>query len=272
MHRPHEGNLLTAHTMAFEPPKRQPHEILGVAPDADLITLAFNRLAPRCNPQFHPGDEVAAMRFRRLREAYDTMSAAQGFRATPDPLLDNGDFFDFGPPPRQTAFNYQPAGRHSEYARAAELIEERRKKQTPGERARELLNRRVRINRLCQDWADYSRAVNRRHQTVDALKAERGLSMTFLKSILRRTDEDKAVWNAESYLRHGIEESTGLHYSYRNLSTVINELRHRLRANELEYIASYAIDMAEDDLRDRRIMFQQALGIIQGKKPAPGPT
>ena len=255
--------------MAFESPKRQPHEILGVRADADLIeiTVAFNRLASRCNPQFHPGDEVAAMRFKRLREAFETMSAAQGFKPTPDPFF-NEDHFDFGPPPRQTAFNYRPEGKHREYARAAELIEQYRQR-TRAEDAREMLNRRIRINRLQQDWTAYNRMIHRRHETVDALKAERGLSFTFLKNVIRRTDDDRALWAAESYLRRGHESGEGLHYDLRSLGIVINELRHHLRANELDLINPWAIDMAEDDLRHRRIMFEQAVGILKGKGPEP---
>ena len=255
--------------MAFDRSKKKPHEILGVRADADLIeiTLAFNRLAPRCNPQLHPGDEVAAMRFKRLREAFDTMSAAQGFKASPDPLLD-GDSFDFGPPPRPTAFNYRPEGKHREYAHAAELIEQRRQR-SRGEQAREKLSRRMRINVLLRDWADYCRAIQSRHQTIDTLKTERGLSFTFLKSTFRRSEEDRALWAAESYLRRGHEGGSGLYYNYRDLGTVVNELRHYLRANEVHLLNPGVIDMAEDDLRHRRILFEQAAGILKGNGPQP---
>ena len=267
MHRPREGNFLGS-AMAFEGSKRQPHEILGVKPDADLIeiTVAFNRLAPRCNPQFHPGDEVAAMRFKRLREAFETMSAAQGFKPTPDPFFGD-DNFHFAPP-RQTAFNYRPADKHSEYAHAAELIQQRRQK-TRGEEAQELLNRRVRINRLTQDWTDYCRAIGRRHETVDSLKAERGLSFTFLKSVLRRSEKDRELWNAETYLRRGHEGESGLYYNFRDFGTVMLELRHYLRANEVDRLNTALIDTLEEDLQHRRMLLNQAIAILKGKGPQP---
>lgn len=238
---------------------KQPHEILGIAKDAtaDQITQAFNRLAPRCNPQFHPGNDLMAYRFKRLREAYDVMIKAR----TEEDRRNQA-------PPRQTAFNYRPESDHFEFAQAARIIESRRRK-TKGEEAAETFNKRVRINRLVKEWNKYASGVYKRHETVSAIKTERGLSFTYLKSVFGRSDEARQLWAAEDYLRRGYEEATGLHYNFRSLGIVVNELRHYLRNNEVAIVREAAIELAEEDLRYRVIMFDQALQILKGKGPQP---
>jgi molecular chaperone DnaJ len=52
------------------------YDLLGVRPDADVddIKRAYRRLARRLHPDINPGDAVAAVRFRAVVEAYETLS------------------------------------------------------------------------------------------------------------------------------------------------------------------------------------------------------
>lgn len=55
------------------------YEVLGVPKTAseDEIKTAFRKLARQYHPDLHPGDEVAANKFKELNEAYETLSDTQ---------------------------------------------------------------------------------------------------------------------------------------------------------------------------------------------------
>ena len=55
------------------------YEILGVSKTAseDEIKSSFRKLARQYHPDLHPGDEVAANKFKEINEAYETLSDAQ---------------------------------------------------------------------------------------------------------------------------------------------------------------------------------------------------
>jgi molecular chaperone DnaJ len=55
------------------------YELLGVARDADdhAIRRAYRRLARRLHPDINPGDEAAALRFRAISEAFETLADAE---------------------------------------------------------------------------------------------------------------------------------------------------------------------------------------------------
>ncbi len=80
--------------------------LLGIEPGATLndIKRAYKRLARKCHPDINPGDRMAAAQFRRIAEAYETLSDPEqrrrydtgGAPAAPDPAGTVGfQGFDF---------------------------------------------------------------------------------------------------------------------------------------------------------------------------------
>ncbi len=57
-----------------------PHSVLGVARDADAATIksAYRKLAKKCHPDLHPGDDKAEARFKEITAAYDACMKPQG--------------------------------------------------------------------------------------------------------------------------------------------------------------------------------------------------
>ena len=244
--------------MASAPIKKPPHEILGIRPDADLcaIALAYNSLSQRWHPDRNPGDELAARRYARLTEAFEAMSRAQGFKATPDPVLDM---------PVQP-FVYDPQGRHREYAKAEALIKARFKPIHYTTDPAALMELRVRVGRLLQDWKEHMTFLHQRLETIEEIKAARGLRLTWLKAAFRRTDDDRTLWAAERYLRSGGHYQPDNVYTLPQLGALITELRYHMRGNTLAEIDPLFVEMAEGDLRRHRERGQQALEIMQGKR------
>jgi molecular chaperone DnaJ len=77
------------------------YDLLGVTRDADLhaIKRAYRRLARRLHPDINPGDGVAAVRFRAVVEAYETLSdpgRRRDYDAGAGPLSDMGATVTFG--------------------------------------------------------------------------------------------------------------------------------------------------------------------------------
>lgn len=52
------------------------YELLGVSPDAEPeeIRRAYRKLSIKYHPDFNPGNQEAADRFRLITEAYETLS------------------------------------------------------------------------------------------------------------------------------------------------------------------------------------------------------
>ena len=59
--------------------KKNYYEILGVSKtaSADEIKSAYRKLAKQYHPDLHPGDAVAAEKFKEINEANETLSDAQ---------------------------------------------------------------------------------------------------------------------------------------------------------------------------------------------------
>lgn len=235
-----------------------PHEILGVTKDASIndITIAFNHLAPRCNPERHPGNEIMAQRFKRLREAYEAM------------VKQRQDEESRKNPPRKTAYNYRPETDYDDFIYPPEQREKPRKSKK--QVAEEALAFRVRVGRLLKEWEQYVVSVHNRHKTIDEIKLQRGLTFTYLKHVFRRTDEDQILWAAEDYLRRGHEDALGMHFNYRSLSTIMSDLRYRMRHNELKDINPGMLALAEEDVRYRMIQHRQAIHLLRGMAVGPG--
>lgn len=70
------------------------YDILGVKKDAsqEEIKSAYRKLARQYHPDLHPGDEVAANKFKEISEAYETLSDPQKRAAYDNP----SPFGDFG--------------------------------------------------------------------------------------------------------------------------------------------------------------------------------
>jgi curved DNA-binding protein CbpA len=234
---------------------KKPHEILGVAQDASIndVTKAFNRLAPRCNPASHPGNDIMAERFRQLRAAYEAM------------VKQRQDEEARKPAPRSTAYNYRVDPEADQFIFREPPPKSKKKV------AEDALALRIRIGRLLARWNGYVVDVHNRNKTVDAIKSERGLNFTYLKHVFRRTSEDHSLWAAEDYLRRGYEDSAGMHYSYRSLAAVIGDLRYKMRHNELQDVNSGILELAEEDLSYRIMMRRQAVQLLEGKVPTPRP-
>ena len=79
--------------------------ILGLSRDASLMDVkrAYRRLARRFHPDINPGDQLAAVKFREIAEAYDTLSDPDrrrrydllGHQPEPQPAAVGFEGFDF---------------------------------------------------------------------------------------------------------------------------------------------------------------------------------
>jgi hypothetical protein len=232
--------------------KKPPHEILGVAPDADYykIMQAYNRQHARLGAA---QDDMSVARRTRLKDAFIAMSEKSlNFRATRDPLLDDG-FGGLDPllgPVRHRP--YAPPVAHRLSAR--EKFEER----TGNYRAT------LRIRQLAADWNDYMRTLRTVPRQIKQIKAETGDRFIRLKALFPGNDEAKTLWAAESYLRRG-QERQGL-FSLSELRDVIYSLQRAAADNMLEKVHMQYLDMAEDDLKDRVNGVRQAFEVLRHKR------
>ena len=75
------------------------YEILGVSKTAtdDELKSAFRKLARQYHPDLHPGDEVAANKFKEVNEAYETLSDSQKRAEYDAAQAGGGNAFGGGP-------------------------------------------------------------------------------------------------------------------------------------------------------------------------------
>ena len=212
------------------------HEILGVEQGSDLIQIAaaYSALSDRWKPEKNPGDELAALRFRRITEAFREMCAAQGFYPY--------EAYDPIPPVRQPVF-------HSHAQRAKHF------------------NIRARVVGLVCRFNDY---LELSASDIDAVKRESGLRFTFLKAALRRGDDDRAVYEAECALRRAQSEARSEH-GLRDLKTMLAGFVMNVDAGRLDRIMPQYIEKAEKAVEDRTQAFHGALAVLKRGSRAAAP-
>ncbi len=201
---------------------------------SDLIQIAaaYSALSDRWKPEKNPGDELAALRFHRITEAFREMCTAQGFYPY--------EAYDPIPPVQQPVF-------HNQAQRT------------------EHFNMRARVVGLVCRFNDYLElsAID-----VDAVKRESGLRFTFLKATLRRGDDDRAVYEAKCALRRAQTEARSEH-GLRDLKTMLAGFVMNVDAGRLDRIMPRYIEKAEKAVEVRTQAFNDALAIL---KRAGGPA
>lgn len=216
--------------------EKSAHEILGVPRDSDLIEIsaAYSALSGRWAPEKNPGDELAALRFRRITEAFREMCAAQGFYPY--------EAYDPIPPAKPRVFH--------NYAQRAEHF-----------------NMRARVVGLVCGFNEYLKLST--SCDVDALKQECGLRFTFLKAVLRRRDDDRAVYAAECTLRKAQAEVRS-EYGLREWETMLAGFVMNVNAGRLDRIQPVYLGRVQKAIDDRTQAFHDAIAVLKraGKTPA----
>lgn len=205
------------------------HEVLGVERGSDLIQIAsaYSALSGRWAPEKNPGDELAALRHRRITDAFREMCAAQGFYPY--------EAYAAIPPVKQPEFNNH--GQRMEH-----------------------FNMRTRVVDLVSRFNDYLElsACN-----IDAVKRDSGLRFTFLKAVLRRRDEDRAVYDAERTLRHAqaeVRSEQGLC----EIKTMLSGFVMNVDAGRVDRILPKFLERVEKAVEERTQAFKGGLAVLQG--------
>lgn len=237
--------------MGREYPRKQPHEILGVKPDADLDTLieAFGRQMKRWEPEEHRGDELAVARVRRLKDSFAAMAGKRGF--TPE--------FD------RTGVGGAAVPSRDEIVAQMGPVQQRPEKILTRAEKIALFKMRGRVGQLILRWNEHVKFMNDRHKIIDEIRQEQGDRFTRLKVLFRRSDEDLTRWAAERYLRAGGEN--GHHViSTRELNFAVSRLENMIRFNDIGEINQAYLELVEEAVDLRVSQARQALEIMKRQR------
>lgn len=215
----------------------EPHRVLGIRADADLqeIMDAFVKLEARWRPDRNPGDELAQARYQRIQQSFEVMAGRCGLH---------------------------PAGEMGMRVGTRQAPEGRR---TGPSVLRNRFELSVRVGKLKQAFDHY---MDLTAVDVRQTKKDNGLSFTFLKAILRRTPEDKAIYDAESYLRRARHQTEG-YYNIHELVSLVRGLDTHVKTGRFDRIIIDYLNRAEKEVERRTQHVEQALATLRHKAPQP---